>query len=87
MCIHILVERQAVSAVPHAACVSSQMDFYTCTYTGGKKHTHARTQHTMYRYTQKDKNRVVLRVVLSLLPIGTQLCNRREIVGSESIVF
>lgn len=76
MCIHHLVKRQAVSAVPQAACVSSQMDFYTCTYTFGKKHTHACTQHTTYRYTQKDKNRVVLRIVLSLLPIGTQLCNR-----------
>lgn len=71
MCIHHLVKRQAVSAVPHAVCVSSQMGF---TQVG--KHTHTHTQHTTYRYTQKDKNRVVVKVVLSLLPIGTQLCNR-----------
>lgn len=73
MCIHHLVKRQAVSAVPHAACVSSQMDFTRARTQVGKN---TRTQHTTHRYTQKDKNRVVVRVVLSLLPIGTQLCNR-----------
>lgn len=56
-----------------ACCMRQKSDgFYTCTHTGGKN-----TQHATYRYTHKDKKKKhVVRVVLSLLPMGTQLCSR-----------
>ena len=39
-------------------------------------HTVTQTHTATYRYTEKDEKHVVLRGVLSLLAIGTQLCNR-----------